>query len=32
MTIFEAILQELLGKALKDVSMTSTMFSFTFEE
>lgn len=31
-TIFESILQELLGRALKEVSMTSTMFSFTFEE
>lgn len=30
-TIFESILQELLGKALKNVYVTSTMFSFTFE-
>lgn len=28
-TIFESILQELLGRALKEVSMTSTMFSFS---
>jgi len=31
-TIFESILQELLGKQLKNVSVTPTMFSFSFEE
>jgi hypothetical protein len=31
-TIFESILQEMLGKPLKNVSVTPTMFSFLFEE
>jgi hypothetical protein len=31
-TIFESILQEILGKQLKNVSVTPTMFSFSFEE
>jgi hypothetical protein len=31
-TIFESILQEMLGKQLKNVSVTPTMFSFSFEE
>lgn len=31
-TIFESVLQELLGKKLKNVSVTPTMFSFAFEE
>jgi hypothetical protein len=29
---FESILQEMLGKPLKNVSVTPTMFSFSFEE
>jgi hypothetical protein len=31
-TIFESILQEILGKPLKNFSVTPTMFSFSFEE
>jgi len=31
-TIFESIIQEMLGKPLKSVSVTPTMFSFSFEE
>lgn len=31
-TIFESIFQEMLGKPLKNVSVTPTMFSFAFEE
>ena len=30
--IFESILQEILGKPMKNVSVTPTMFSFSFEE
>jgi hypothetical protein len=30
--IFESILQEMLGKPMKNVSVTPTMFSFSFEE
>lgn len=30
--IFEYILQDVLGKPLKNVSVTSTMFGFAFEE
>ena len=31
-TIFESILQEVLGKPLKEFTVTPTMFSFSFEE
>jgi len=31
-TIFESIIQEMLGKPMKSVSVTPTMFSFSFEE
>jgi hypothetical protein len=31
-TIFESILQEVLGKPLKEFTITPTMFSFSFEE